>query len=116
MLSNYAIKLIEDYMAMGRAVREVIESETCGTFGLCLSDHIQLHDPLAAEGHIYDLAELEEVVGPIKHIYTLDDGRMGYSYRLGNVNGVIIMETNTTDSRVNANGGAADDVETDPSA
>lgn len=116
MLSNYAINLIEDYMAMGLAVRDVIEKETCGAFSLCLMNHIQLYDRLKIEGHIYDLEEVEDVVGPIKHIYTLDDGRKGYAYKLGNVEGVIIMETDTTDSRANANGGAADDVETDPSA
>jgi hypothetical protein len=116
MLSNYAIKLIEDYMAMGRAVRDVIEEETGDVFTLCLMDHIQLHDAQTINGRVYDLKEVEDLVGPIKHIYTLDDGRKGYSYRLGKVEGVIIMETCTTDSRVKANGGADDDVQTNPSA
>ena len=115
MLSKYVIKLIEDYMAMGRAVREAIEEETNGRFTLCIMDHIQLHNNLTIEEPVRDLKEVEDVVGPLTHIYTLVDGRKGYSYQLGGVEGVIIMETCTTDSRPNADGGAADDVEADPS-
>lgn len=109
MLSDKVTKALESIVATGAAVRELIEEETNGVFGLCYQPYVQLW---ANPEHQHDLKDLETLVGPVKYAYTLEGtDAKAYSFKLGKANGIIIMPPNTSDSR-----GESDDVSTNTEA
>lgn len=108
MLSDKVIKGCKALIDAQNALRNMVEEESDGLFGVCTQPYVQLW---ANPDHQHDLKDLEALVGPIKWAYTTDDGCNAYRFTLGKVPGIIIMPYNTSDSR-----GLSDDVSTNAEA
>lgn len=96
MLSDKVINGCKALIKAQNALRNMVEEESDGLFGVCTLPYIQLW---ADPDHQHDLKDLEALVGPIKYAYTTEDGCNAYRFTLGGVPCVILMPENTSDSR-----------------
>ena len=108
MLSNETIAMIEELKDLEYKIKQCILKETGNKYGFCMMPDIQLW---ADADFQHDLAELEELVGPIKAKYTTENDEVCYAFNLGRTSAIVIMPATTSDSR-----GEACDVRADKEA